>query len=172
MAPYYINDDNAECSGWAVEKEDGEVMGCHTTKQDAIDQAVAIARAEDSEFIGERAMPGTLSPGDFVTWKENGETYNGRIREIVSAGLINIPGSGVQVEGTYFDPAAMVQMWEQDEDGWRESSTFLGLKFCCIVAFVSVKYNNPIVRKTFFKNSSMSRTFGLPICGWLWYPKL
>jgi HK97 family phage prohead protease len=129
MAPYYINDDNAECSGWAVEKEDGEVMGCHTTKQDAIDQAVAIARAEDSEFIGERAMPGTLSPGDFVTWKENGETYNGRIREIVSAGLINIPGSGVQVEGTYFDPAAMVQMWEQDEDGWRESSTFLGLKF-------------------------------------------
>jgi HK97 family phage prohead protease len=23
----------------------------------------------------------------------------------------------------------MVQMWEQDEDGWRESSTFLGLKF-------------------------------------------
>jgi hypothetical protein len=129
MAPYYINDDNAKCSGWAVEKEDGEVMGCHTTKQDAIDQAVAIARAEDSEFIGERAMPGTLSPGDFVTWKENGETYNGRIREIVSAGLINIPGSGVQVEGTYFDPAAMVQMWEQDEDGWRESSTFLGLKF-------------------------------------------
>jgi HK97 family phage prohead protease len=129
MAPYYINDDNAECSGWAVEKEDGEVMGCHTTKQDAIDQALAIAQAEDSEFVGERAMPGTLSPGDFITWKENGELYHGRIREVVSAGLVNIPGAGVQVEGTYFDPAALVQMWEQDEDGWRESSTFLGLKF-------------------------------------------
>jgi HK97 family phage prohead protease len=129
MAPYYINDDNADCSGWAVEKDDGEVMGCHTTKQDAIDQAVAIAQAEDSEFVGERAMPGTLSPGDFITWKEGLELYHGRIREVVSAGLVNIPGSGVQVEGTYFDPAALVQMWEQDGDGWRESSTFLGLKF-------------------------------------------
>jgi len=126
---YYINDDNSECSGWAVEKDDGEVMGCHDTKQDAIDQAVAIARAEDSEFVGERAMPGTLNPGDFITWKESGELYHGRIREVVSSGLVNIPGAGVQIEGTYFDPAALVQMWEQDEDGWRESSTFLGLKF-------------------------------------------
>ena len=29
-------------------------MGCHTTKQDAIDQALAIAQAEDSTFEGER----------------------------------------------------------------------------------------------------------------------
>ena len=127
--PYLINDNNPNCSGWAVEKEDGEVMGCHTTKQDAIDQAVAIAQAEDSEFLGERAMPGTLNAGDFITWKEAGELYHGRIREVVSAGLVNVPGSGVQIEGTYFDPAALVQMWEQDGDGWIESSTFLGLKF-------------------------------------------
>jgi len=36
--PYFISDKNADCSGWAVEKEDGEVIGCHITKQDAIDQ--------------------------------------------------------------------------------------------------------------------------------------
>jgi HK97 family phage prohead protease len=52
--PYFISDTNPECSGWAVEKDDGEVMGCHTSKQDAIDQAVAIALAEDSTFEGER----------------------------------------------------------------------------------------------------------------------
>lgn len=39
---------------WATVKEDGEVMGCHDTKQGAIDQGVAIAQAEDSEFLGER----------------------------------------------------------------------------------------------------------------------
>jgi hypothetical protein len=104
-------------------------MGCHTTKQDAIDQAVAIAQAEDSEFIGERAMPGTLKPGDFVSWKDHGEMYQGRIREVISAGTIDIPGSGVQVQATYFDPAALVQMYEQVDGQWTEASTFLGLKF-------------------------------------------
>ena len=32
--PYFISDKNAECAGWAVEKDDGEVIGCHQTKQD------------------------------------------------------------------------------------------------------------------------------------------
>ena len=36
--PYYITETNPDCSGWGVEKEDGELIGCHTTKQDAIDQ--------------------------------------------------------------------------------------------------------------------------------------
>lgn len=129
MAPYYISDSAEGCSGWATIKEDGEVMGCHATKQAAIDQGLAIARAEGSTFEGERAMPGTLKPGDFVSWSENGEIYQGRVREVVSAGSVAVPGSGVVIDGTYLDPAALVQMWEQGENGWVESSTFLGLKF-------------------------------------------
>jgi uncharacterized protein len=55
--PYYIEDNNDACAvgQWATTKDDGEVMGCHDTKQDAIDQALAIAQAEDSEFVGERS---------------------------------------------------------------------------------------------------------------------
>lgn len=127
--PYYITDSAEGCSGWATIKEDGEVLGCHDTKDDAIDQALAIAAQEGSEFLGERAMPGTLKPGDFVSWKDHGETYQGRIREVVSAGTIDIPGSGVQIMGTVYDPAALVQMYEQVDGQWTESSTFLGLKF-------------------------------------------
>jgi HK97 family phage prohead protease len=127
--PYYITDSAEGCSGWATIKEDGEVMGCHDTKQDAIDQGLAIAQNEGSEFLGERAMPGTLKPGDFVSWKEHGETYQGRIREVVTTGTVDIPGSGVQIMGTIFDPAALVQMYEQVDGQWVEASTFLGLKF-------------------------------------------
>ena len=127
--PYYITDSAEGCSGWATIKEDGEVLGCHDTKDDAIDQALAIAAQEGSEFLGERAMPGTLKPGDFVSWKDHGETYQGRIREVVSAGTIDIPGSGVQIMGTVYDPAALVQMYEQVDGQWSEASTFLGLKF-------------------------------------------
>ena len=53
--PYFISDKNAECAGWAVEKDDGEVIGCHQTKQDAIDQMVAVSIAEEMEPGGERA---------------------------------------------------------------------------------------------------------------------
>jgi HK97 family phage prohead protease len=55
MAPYFISDTAEGCDGWATVKDDGEVMGCHTTKQDAIDQGLAIAQAEDSTFEGERS---------------------------------------------------------------------------------------------------------------------
>ena len=127
--PYYITDSAEGCSGWATIKEDGEVLGCHDTKQDAIDQGVAIAQNEDSEFLGERAMPGTLKPGDFVSWKDHGETYQGRIREVVTTGSVDVPNSGVQIMGTVFDPAALVQMYEQIDGQWTEASTFLGLKF-------------------------------------------
>ena len=56
--PYFITDKSPDCSGWATIKEDGEVMGCHTTKQAAIDQMVAISIAEDLEPGGERIESG------------------------------------------------------------------------------------------------------------------
>lgn len=53
--PYFIEQNHPDCdSDWAVVKADGELIACHTTKQDAIDQAVAISLAEDEEFMGER----------------------------------------------------------------------------------------------------------------------
>jgi hypothetical protein len=52
--PYYVTQDNADCDGWAVEKEDGEAIGCHDSKQSAIDQMVAVSLAEGIEPGGER----------------------------------------------------------------------------------------------------------------------
>ena len=56
--PYFISDSNPDCAGWAVEKEDGEVIGCHATKQSAIDQMVAVSIAEGMEPGGERNEDG------------------------------------------------------------------------------------------------------------------
>lgn len=54
--PYFITDKADGCAGWATIKEDGEVIGCHATKQDAIDQMVAVSIAEEMEPGGERAI--------------------------------------------------------------------------------------------------------------------
>jgi HK97 family phage prohead protease len=68
--PYYITDQSADCPSWAVVKEDGELLACHDTKESAIDQAIAVSLAEDTEFVGERAAVGQLQVGDWVTWNE------------------------------------------------------------------------------------------------------
>ena len=66
--PYYITQENSECPDWAVEKENGELIACHDSKESAIAQAVAISLAEKTEFLGERAAIGLLQVGDFVSW--------------------------------------------------------------------------------------------------------
>jgi len=67
--PFYIEKDNEECkSGWAVTGDTGFVHGCHTTKESAIQQAIAISISADEPFEGERAAVGLLEIGDFVSW--------------------------------------------------------------------------------------------------------
>lgn len=53
--PYFITDKANGCSGWATVKADGEVIGCHKTKQGAIDQMVAVSLAENIQPGGERS---------------------------------------------------------------------------------------------------------------------
>jgi HK97 family phage prohead protease len=47
--PYFIWDESPECSGWAVVKEDGELMSCHKDKQSAIEAMVGVSAAEGIE---------------------------------------------------------------------------------------------------------------------------
>jgi HK97 family phage prohead protease len=60
--PYFITDTAAGCSGWATIKDDGEVIGCHETKEAAIEQMVAVSIAEGIEPGGERALPDNYRP--------------------------------------------------------------------------------------------------------------
>jgi uncharacterized protein len=68
--PYYITQESESCPAWAVEKEDGELVACHDSKDSAIAQAIAISLSEDTEFVGERAAVGQLQVGDWVSWNE------------------------------------------------------------------------------------------------------
>ena len=55
--PYFISDKQSDCSGWATVKEESDgsytTIGCHDSKQDAIDQMVAVSISEDMEPGGE-----------------------------------------------------------------------------------------------------------------------
>ncbi len=130
--PYYITDKNPDCSGWAVEKEDGELLACHKTKKEAIDQMVAVSISEGLEPGGERenrAAPGTLRIGDYVSWNSSGGRARGEVKEIVEDGTINVPNSSVEVTGTPENPAALISVYEQVQGGWRETDVVVGHKF-------------------------------------------
>jgi HK97 family phage prohead protease len=221
--PYYITDKSSDCSGWAVVKQDGEVLGCHDNKQSAIDQAVAVSLAEDTEFGGERAavgllasgdwvswepndskilaqvvvvedqyavvrifeyeygvfsptdklmvinvfsiekiqrpervaveeeeldsvedmgdeampdeefmtraLPDELEIGDFVSWRASGGRARGRVTRIVRDGELTAPESDFTISGTPDDPAAMIRIYEQTEDGWRDTPVLVVHRF-------------------------------------------
>lgn len=99
--PYYITQNNPECSGWAVEDDGGEVFGCHNTKQSAIDQAVAISINDDEPFEGERAALGELNVGDYVTWGEEYD-YLGEVEVIAG-------------------PVAAIRIYEQEDGVYEET---------------------------------------------------
>jgi HK97 family phage prohead protease len=77
--PYYITQENPDCSGWAVMAiDDTKIFGCHTTKQDAIDQGVAISLAENVEFLGENKPEDRNASGpDIVICDIDGTLING-----------------------------------------------------------------------------------------------
>ena len=56
--PYGISENQSDCQGWATVKEEADgsftTIGCHESKQDAIDQMVAVSIAEDMQPLGER----------------------------------------------------------------------------------------------------------------------
>lgn len=64
--PYFITDSAEGCDGWATVKEDGEIIGCHTSKQGAIDQMIAVSLAEDIEPGGERSVRAPIDPDGYA----------------------------------------------------------------------------------------------------------
>ena len=69
--PYFITDQSPDCPVWATVKEDGEVMACHATKDDAVAQMVALSINEDMEPGGELRAP--APPKDQITGSDENQ---------------------------------------------------------------------------------------------------
>ena len=78
--PYYISDTMNDCAGWATIKADTpdstpETIGCHQTKQDAIDQMVAVSLSEEIEPMGDWATRALLTDIELITDDDMNEQY-------------------------------------------------------------------------------------------------
>jgi hypothetical protein len=70
-----------------------------------------------------------MKTGDFVTWNSSGGRARGRIERVETNGTINIPDSSFVVKGTEDDPAALIRVYQKQDDGYQPSDTLVGHKF-------------------------------------------
>jgi HK97 family phage prohead protease len=120
--PYFITQENADCSGWAVMAVDSdEVFGCHTTKQSAIDQAIAISLAEEVEFLGERNESG---PQVVVTDIDGTIFIDGETNENLLAYLDSFPDTSIFV---------VTGRLEKDRERTSNELTDAGVRFSDLI---------------------------------------
>ena len=109
------------CSGYPALKEGtNEVMGCHKTRAEAAAQIYAINRSEGN--IG-KAMP-NLKEGDYAMTQHGGEGdfHIGQVVHVMTEGALGNPETEYYMEATPENPAVMIQLFEQEEDGYWEAT--------------------------------------------------
>ena len=77
----------------------------------------------------ERAAPNELTEGDFVRWDSSGGTAQGRIEHIMREGTLGVPGTEFSIDATAEDPAALIRIYREGEEGWEATETMVGHKF-------------------------------------------
>ena len=142
--PYFITDEAPDCSAWAVVKDDGEILACHDTKESAIQQMIAVSIDEDIEPGGTyegtfRAEPDELSVGDFVSWQSSGGRSQGRIEQIVRDGSIDVPNADFTVNGSPDNPAALIRVYQEGEDGWEPTEVQVGHRFSALTKMSALR---------------------------------
>jgi HK97 family phage prohead protease len=76
----------------------------------------------------EKAEPGSLSTGDFVSWNSSGGRARGKITRISSSSTLNVPDSSFSVEGTPENPAALIRLYRNGQP----TDTIVGHRFSAL----------------------------------------
>ena len=76
-----------------------------------------------------RAEPDGLKVGDFVRWSSSGGNAQGKITKVVRDGQIDVPDSEVVIKGENDDPAALIQIYREGDDGWEGTDVYVGHRF-------------------------------------------
>ena len=120
------------CSGYPALKEGtNEVMGCHTTRAEAAAQIYAINRSEGN--IG-KAMP-NLKEGDFAMTAHGSDEdiHIGQVVHVMREGMLGLPGGEYTLEASAENPALLIQLFEQEENGyWEATNLYTG----CMMALM------------------------------------
>jgi HK97 family phage portal protein len=95
---------------------------------DAQPQPVPVVEDAPARSLQERAEPGTVSEGDYVSWGSSGGRARGRIDHVMDYGRLDVPDTDFAIDATEDDPAALITVYEEVSGGWRATETQVGHK--------------------------------------------
>jgi HK97 family phage portal protein len=141
------------------------LVGSDTLKDDAA-QAAGIAVdvwVDDSpQFIRseQRAAPGAVAEGDFVSWDSSGGRARGRIDHVMDYGTLDIPGTDFKIDATEEDPAALITLYEEVSGGWRATEKQVGHKVSTLTKIDPLPEPPPVEESSYGKPKRKGRKRG------------
>ena len=84
---------------------------------------------DDADEPELRAAPDELEEGNFVEWKTSNGMSQGKIDKIVRDGQIDVPDSDFTLNGTPDDPAALITVYAEKDDGYVPVGVQVGHRF-------------------------------------------
>ena len=106
-------------------------------------KSTAIKNAEDrtmDDATEDRAEPNGLKTGDFVEWGSSGGTARGKITRILRDGTLEVPDSSFSITATEEDPAALIRIYRQGDDGYEETDRLAGHKFSTLSKIAALRF--------------------------------
>jgi len=126
-------------------------------------KSASIKKARERSMSDEqRAEPGSLKTGDFVSWNSSGGRARGRIDRIVRDGTIDVPDSSFTITGSEDDPAALITVYRDGEPTDRQ----VGHRFSALTKIAAIRMFDEASLKrahyTEFKEEDEDRTLEFP----------
>jgi len=128
-------------------------------------KADRIKEIRDRSMDTDRAEPGDLRVGDFVRWNASGGTAQGKIDRIERDGSINVPDSEFTINGDEDDPAALITVYREGDEGWEATDVQVGHRFSTLTKIAALRW---LEGKTYKRSESTAfdevedRTYDFP----------
>ena len=117
-------------AGFSWSKKIAERLDKERSMQEDTKSGMIAPESEGEDMSDEvRAAPDELSVGDYVEWDSSGGEAYGRVERIERDGQIDVPDADVVINGDAEDPAALIEVYREGEDGWAASGVMVGHRF-------------------------------------------
>jgi len=104
-------------------------------------KSTAIKKAQGRSIeIMDRAEPGSLKVGDFVEWDSSGGMARGKITRVITEGSMDVPDSSFTINATEEDPAALIQVYKENDGNYEETDTIVGHRFSTLSKIAALRF--------------------------------
>lgn len=129
-------------AGFSFSRQIADRLDDERSMQDGGKSDMIDAESEVTEMTDDvRAEPDGLSVGDYVEWSSSGGQAYGQVERIERDGDIDVPGADVAVSGDADDPAALIEVYSEGEEGWEASGVMVAHRFSTLTKVQERGYN-------------------------------